>query len=128
MLTELGSFGARARPFNAQLRENVLLIGLGQVGLQAIAQIDEMLTQDLAPRERQEHLRLLAIAQRQSIKQEQLLPREQRLLLTQEALRWSEVPGRYAALGVAKWWARTPNHPALQADPTPTRPFGRLLL
>lgn len=128
MLTELGTFGARARPFNTSLCENVLLIGLGQVGLQAIAGIDGMLAQALTPRERQEHTRLLAIAQERSIKQQQLLAREHRLLLNQDPLRWSEIPGHYAAQGVAKWWAKTPNNADLQADPTPTRPFGRLLL
>jgi hypothetical protein len=128
MLTEFGIFGARVRPFNTGLKEQVLVVGLGQVGLLALARLNTMLDQTLPPRLKRDHLRLLAIASRKSIRQEQLLPRENRLLFKADPLRWSDVPGRFAAQGVAKWWPRTPNHPSLQADPTPTRAFGRFLL
>jgi len=128
MIIKLGNFGTRTRPFSGGLHQNFLVIGLGQVGLLALAGVHTMLSHALPPRTRQGQTRLLAIAQRQSIRQEQLLPREFRLLLEQEVLPWSDVPGRYAAEGVAQWWSRTPHNPTLQADPSSSRLFGRLML
>jgi hypothetical protein len=128
MLTRLAAFGARTRPLNTTLSASILVIGLGQIGLEAVALLQEMLRYTFPPRELQAHTRLLGIAQRRSLSQEQLLPREMRLLLDQETIHWSDVPGRYAATGVAKWWPRTPNNEELQQNPSSTRSFGRLMV
>jgi len=107
-LTSLGQFGERARPLRAELQEAALVIGLGQVGLQAVARIHEMLGGLLAKREIQSKIRLLAIARRRSIREETLLPREEKLMLSLDPIPWSDVPGRYAQLGVAQWWPHSP--------------------
>jgi len=126
--TPFGNLGVRARPVSDVPRGHTLVIGVGQVGYQASVALRKMLNATVPPRTRQEYIHSLAIAQRQSIRQEQLLPRENRLLITQDLLNWSDIPGRYAAQGIAKWWPRTPNHPTLPTDPTMARAFGRLLL
>lgn len=50
-LISLGQFGERARTGNEQLREAALVIGLGQVGMQAVARVHTMLNVLLPRRE-----------------------------------------------------------------------------
>src|SRR5512138_2785015 len=107
-LISLGQFGERARPLRGELHEAALVIGLGQVGLQAVARVHEMLGLMLPRRDLQADTRLLAIARRRSIREETALPREERLMLSLDPLPWSDVPGRYAQLGVAQWWPHSP--------------------
>ena len=93
-LVSLGRFGERARPLRAPLRQAVLVIGLGQVGLRAVAHVREMLRRTLLPRELQANVRLMAVARRRSLREEAMLPREERLLLEMDSLTWTDVPGR----------------------------------
>ncbi len=128
MLISPGSLGPRAHPLNTAFGASILILGLGQTGYEAMAQIHEMLRYTQSPRDLQGKIRTLAIAQRRSMQQEQLLPRESRLLLTIDPIRWSDVPGRYQTLGVSRWWPRTPFNAEVQENPATTRAFSRLLL
>jgi hypothetical protein len=128
MLVQLGTLGPRAHPLNTPIGASVLIIGLGQVGYQAMAQLHDMLRYAQSPRDLQVHVRTLAIAQRRSLQQEQILPRESRLLLSIDPIRWADIPGRYKGLGVSRWWPRTPYHLDIQENPSATRAFARLLL
>jgi hypothetical protein len=127
-LVSLGQFGDRARPLQGQMREASLIIGLGQVGLQAVTQAHELLNALLAKREMQNNVRLLAIARRRSIREEARLPREARLVLNMDQIAWSDVPGRYAPIGVAKWWPHSPRDARILEDPTQVRAYSRLIL
>src|SRR5690554_39768 len=95
-LVSLGQFGPRTRPFQMPLSEAALVVGLGQVGMQAIARLHEMVGTMLSRREIQTNLRLLAIARRRSIRDEAAIPRESRLVLNLDPINWSDVPGQYA--------------------------------
>lgn len=128
MLVQPGILGPRAHPLNTSFGASVLIIGLGQTGFETMALLHDMLRHSQSPRDLQVNTRTLAIAQRRSMQQEQLLHREARLLLSIDAIRWSDVPGRYKALGVSRWWPRTPFNLELQENPMLTRAFGRLLL
>jgi hypothetical protein len=127
-LISLGQFGDRARASHNQLREAALVIGLGQVGLQAATRIHEMLGALLARREYQNNVRLLAVARRRSIREEAGLPREARLVLNMDPLNWSDVPGRYAQMGVSQWWPHSPRDRDVHDDPTRVRAYSRLVL
>ena len=127
-LVSLGQFGERARPLQGQLREAALVIGLGQTGLYAVARIHAMLNALLARREWQNNVRLLALARRRSLREETLLPREERLMLDMDAIAWTDVPGRYSQVGVAQWWPHSPRSPEVLADPTQVRAYNRLTL
>ena len=127
-LISLGQFGERARTIRAQLDETALIVGLGYVGLHAIAQTRVMLNTLLTRRDIQANVRLLAIARRRTIREEQIVPREERLSLDMEAINWSDVPGRYAQLGVAQWWPHSPRAREVQEDPWQVRAYSRLLL
>lgn len=127
-LTSLGQFGERARPIKAELQEAALIIGLGQVGLHAVARTHDMLDAMLSARERQSNIRMLAIHRQRSIREETVLPREERLVLSLDLPAWSDVPGRYAQLGVAQWWPHSPRAREVQADPTLVRAYSRLML
>ncbi|MBN1201439.1 MAG: AAA family ATPase [Anaerolineae bacterium] len=127
-LVSLGEFGARARPLREELHEATLVIGLGYVGLQAVARLNGMLHAMLTHRDMHTNIRLLAIARRRSIREESILPREQRLTLDIDTISWGDVPGRYAQLGVAQWWPHSPRAREVLDDPAQIRAFGRLLL
>ncbi|RPJ01635.1 MAG: hypothetical protein EHM39_03020, partial [Chloroflexi bacterium] len=127
-LISLGEFGERAHPLRGDLREAALIIGLGQVGLQAVARVHEMLGAALTRREIQTNVRLLAIARRRSIREEATLPREEKLMLTYDPVSWGDVPGRYAYLGVAQWWPHSPRAREVLDDPWQVRATSRLML
>jgi hypothetical protein len=127
-LVSLGQFGDRARPVHHQLREAALVIGLGQVGLQAVTRVHEMLGALVSRREYQNNVRLLAMARRRSIREEAGLPREARLVLNMNPINWSDVPGRYAQIGVAQWWPHSPRGREVHDDPTRVRAYSRLVL
>jgi hypothetical protein len=127
-LISLGEFGERARPLEVPLGEAALVIGLGQVGLQAVVRLRAMLCDLLPPRELQGNVRLLAIARHRSLREEAALPREERLTLHMDQLPWSDIPGRYAQLGVAQWWPHSPRAQEAREDPALVRAFSRLLL
>ncbi len=127
-LVSLGRFGERARPLRAPLRQAVLVIGLGQVGLRAVARVHAMFERLLPQRERQANVRLLALARRRSLREEAMLPREERLLLEMDALPWTDVPGRYSHLGVPRWWPHSPRSREVLNEPHLVRAYNRLLL
>jgi hypothetical protein len=127
-LVSLGQFGDRARPSHNQLREASLVIGLGQVGVQAVVRVHEMLGTLMARREYQNNVRLLAMARRRSIREEAGLPREARLVLNMDPINWSDVPGRYAQIGVAQWWPHSPREREVIDDPARVRAYSRLVL
>ncbi|NDJ74987.1 MAG: AAA family ATPase [Chloroflexi bacterium] len=127
-LVKLGEFGERARPLRADFREAALVIGLGQVGLQALNRIHTMLESVLTRRDMQANVRLLAMSRHRSIRQEATLPREERLTLHMDPLNWSDVPGRYASLGVAQWWPHSPRTREVQEDLSRVRAHNRLIL
>ena len=127
-LVSLGQFGERARPFHDPLREAALVIGLGQVGLQAVTCVHGMLDALSTRREIQSCVRLMAIARRRSLWEETALPREERLTLDMDAIAWSDVPGRYSQMGVARWWPHSPHDRQALDDPTLVRAYSRLLL
>jgi len=127
-LAALGELGSRARPLTGPLREAALIIGLGQVGLRAVGRLHAMLSATLPPPVLRDQVRLLAIARRRAQRDDVPLPRDARLLLSIDPLPWSEVPGRYAGLGLARWWPRSPRSRELLDDPTRVRAFSRLLL
>ncbi|NLX09889.1 MAG: AAA family ATPase [Chloroflexi bacterium] len=127
-LLSLGEFGERTRQLPTELQEAALVIGLGQVGMQAVVRLHTMLDTLLAPRERQAKTRLLAIAHFRSLRDEYSLPREERLHLDMEPVPWSEVPGRYAQYGVAQWWPYSPRSREVLEDPTQLRAYQRLML
>lgn len=127
-LVTLGQFGERARPVNETLREAALVIGLGQVGLQAVARVHAMLSALLTRRDFTANVRLLGIARRRSLREEATLPREARLSLEMDTIQWSDVPGRYAQVGVAQWWPHSPRDREALKDPTLVRAYNRLLL
>jgi hypothetical protein len=127
-LVSLAQFGDRARPFQTPLREAALVIGLGQVGLQAITRLHDLLGALMTRREYQNNVRLLAMARRRSIREEAGLPREMRLVLNMEPLGWGDVPGRYAPMGVAQWWPHSPRDRQVLDDPGRVRAYNRLVL
>lgn len=127
-LMTLGQFGERARPAQARLNQAVLVIGLGYVGMQATVRIHRMLEHLITRRELQNNVRLLAIARRRSLRMEAALPREERLSLDMDGLPWSDVPGRYSAMGVPQWWPHSPRAPEMLNDPTQVRAYNRLML
>jgi len=127
-LVSLGQFGARTRPMSGEMRDAVLVIGVGRVGLHAVARVREMLQASLPRRELQANVRLLAIARRRSLREEVVLPREERLMLDMEAIAWSDVPGRYAQMGVARWWPHSPRLREALDDLWLVRAYNRLLL
>ncbi len=127
-LISLGEFGERARPMRGELHEAALIIGLGQVGLQAVARVHDMLAATVTRRDIQTNVRLLAIARRRSIREEAILPREEKLLLTYDPVSWGDVPGRYAYLGVAQWWPHSPRAREMLDDPWQVRATSRLML
>ena len=127
-LVSLGEFGTRTRPFQVPLSEAALIIGLGQVGMQAIARLHDMISAMLTRREMQTNIRLLAIARRRSIRDEAAIPRESRLVLNLDPINWSDVPGRYAQMGVAQWWPHSPRAREILDDPARVRVYSRLML
>ncbi|MBI5959637.1 MAG: AAA family ATPase [Chloroflexi bacterium] len=127
-LISLGQFGERARPGTDQLREAALVVGLGQVGQQAVARVRAMLNVLLARREVQNNIHLLAIARRRSLREEVALPREERLPLEMDAIRWTDIPARYSQMGVPQWWPHSPRAPEAQKDPSLVRAHSRLML
>jgi hypothetical protein len=127
-LVSLAQFGDRARPSHNRLREAALIIGLGQVGMQAVTRVHKMLGTLMTRREVQNNVRLLAMARRRSIREEAGLPREARLVLNMNPIHWSDVPGRYAQIGVAQWWPHSPRDREVYDDPTRVRAYSRLVL
>ncbi|HEX3050559.1 MAG TPA: hypothetical protein VHP83_07895, partial [Aggregatilineaceae bacterium] len=127
-LIALGEFGDRARPLRDELREAALMIGLGQVGLQAVASLHQMVGGLLTRREIQSKVRLLAIARRRSLREDSALPRDERLTLDLDPIAWGDVPGRYAPLGVAQWWPHSPVAREILDDPAQVRAYSRLML
>lgn len=127
-LAALGQFGDRARPVAAQLHQAVLVIGLGSIGMKAVARTHGMLEHLLTRREWQNNVRLMAIARRRSLREEAALPREERLSLDIDTLPWSDVPGRYSAMGVPQWWPHSPRAREVLDEPAQVRAYNRLLL
>ncbi|MBN2304154.1 MAG: hypothetical protein JXQ72_06750 [Anaerolineae bacterium] len=127
-LVALGEFGERARPINNQMREAALIIGLGSIGLQAVARTHDMLESLLPRREFQNNVAILGIARRRTLREELALPYEQRLLLDMEPVDWGDVPGRYATMGVSEWWLQRPRMREMQKNPALTRAYNRLVL
>lgn len=127
-LVSLGQFGTRTRTFQTPLREAALIIGLGHVGLQAVAHLHHMTSAMLSRRELQANIRMLAIARRRSIRDEATVPREARLVLNLDPIDWSDVPGRYAQIGVSQWWPHSPRAREILDDPNRVRAYSRLML
>jgi hypothetical protein len=127
-LVSLGRFGDRAYAHRAELHEAALVIGLGYVGLQALGQTRYMLGKLVAGRELQTKIRLMAIFRRRTFREEEIVPREERLSLDMDPVSWDTVPGRYAAAGVGQWWLHRPRDPEIAENPRQTRAYNRLLL
>src|SRR5260221_11157631 len=127
LLVPFGAFGPGAAPLTGDYPVSTLIVGLGQVGWQAVAHVASMVTSSLAPKD-VPHVKYLAIARRPPVLPENRLSRENLLLLSLEETDWAHIPGRYSGAGVARWWPKPPRERASVPDYTDIRAYGRLLM
>src|SRR5258708_37361651 len=106
-LVPFGAFGPRAAPLTGDYPVSTLIVGLGQVGWQAVAHVASMVTSSLAPKD-VSHVQYLAIARRPPVLPENRLSRENLLLLSLEETDWAHIPGRYSGAGECRVWANPP--------------------
>ncbi|MEP7288930.1 MAG: tubulin-like doman-containing protein [Chloroflexota bacterium] len=126
-LVPFGGFGPRATPLAGEYPLATLFVGLGQVGWHAVSLISTMLNASL-PSKDLAQVQYLAIARRPPVLPEGRLGRENCLLLSLEETNWSHIPGRYSAMGVARWWPKPPRDLAAMPEMNEIRAYGRLLL
>src|SRR5258708_10792736 len=126
-LVPFGAFGPRAAPLTGDYPVSTLIVGLGQVGWQAVAHVASMVTSSLAPSDVSQ-VQYVEMAAGPPAFPETRLSRENLLLLSLEETDWAHIPGRYSGAGVARWWPKPPRERASVPDYTDIRAYGRLLM